>query len=101
MLGVHSKRRERTARKVWRDSSSVNFRFSSNLSLAFATNNRGLLIGYMFRSIIICRRCSWALTPPRRPVEALITAAGLPLHEASLGGLLPHSRAFFRTAVTE
>ncbi len=55
----------------------------------------------MFRSTIICLRCSWALAPPLGEVEALMIAAGLPSHELSSSGLFPHSIAFFRTAEIE
>ena len=74
---------------------------ASKCCCALAKSSWGELIGYMFRSTIICLRCSWALAPPLGEVEALMIAAGLPSHELSSSGLFPHSIAFFSRAEIE
>src|SRR5712664_4391876 len=79
---------------------SFSLRSLSNESWARARRSCGWLIGYMLRSTRIWRRWSCDRAPPRGPDEALTIAAGLPFHELSPPGRLPHSIAFFNTAVT-
>jgi hypothetical protein len=100
-LADHATRPSNTAFRLLLARSSVSLRLLSKAWLAFPRSNTGSFMVYMFKSTNICRRCNWDLTPPLGPLEALMIAAGFSSHTLSSAGRLPHSMAFFRTAVTE